>query len=69
MTRHTREQVDKMVQPIMDMLRIEYPNNCKMVITPDLATILYEHEEMLFPSEEAKRPIAEILKDRFSIEE
>ena len=69
MTRHTREQVDKMVQPIMDMLRIEYPNNCKMVITPDIATILYEHEEMLFPSEETKRPIAEILKDRFSIEE
>ena len=69
MTRHTREQVDKLVQPIMDMLRIEYPNNCKMVITPDLATILYELEEMLFPSEETKRPIAEILKDRFSIEE
>ena len=69
MTRHTREQVDKMVQPIMDMLRIEYPNNCKMVITPDIATILYEHEEMLFPSEEEKRPIAEILKDRFSIGE
>ena len=48
------EQVDKLVQPLMDFMREEYPNNCKMVITADFSNIVYENEFLIIPSNENK---------------
>ena len=45
MRKHCYEQVDKLVQPIMDFMREEYPNDCKMVISADFYVVwrlLYE---------------------------
>ena len=44
MRKYCYEQIDKMVQPLMDFMREEYPNNCKMVITADFSHIVYENE-------------------------
>ena len=54
MRKYCYEQVDKLVQPLMDFMREEYPNNCKMVITADFSKIVYENEFLIIPSNEHK---------------
>ena len=54
MRKYCYEQVDKLVQPLMDFMREEYPNNCKMVITADFSQIVYENEFLIIPSNEHK---------------
>ena len=54
MRKHCYEQVDKLVQPIMDFMREEYPNDCKMVISADFAHIEHKTEFLIMPSNEYK---------------
>jgi hypothetical protein len=48
-----------MLQPLMTMMQEEFPNNCKLIIEPYFARIVYEHDEMIFSSDEMKKPLGE----------
>ena len=48
-----------MLQPLMTMMQEEFPNNCKLIIEPYFSTIVYEHNEMIFQSDEMKKPLSE----------
>ena len=50
-------KIDKMIQPLMTMMQEEFPNNCKLIIEPHLARIVYEHNGMIFQSDETKKTI------------
>lgn len=63
MQKYNYNSIDKMVQPIMEMMQEEFPNNCKFVISPHFATIVYEHDEMIFQSEEARDHFSEMIGD------
>ena len=59
MRKYCYQQIDELVQPIMDFMRTEYPNDCKMIITADFAHITHEHDFLIIPSAENKSPIFE----------
>lgn len=59
MTKYNKDKIDKMLQPIMTMMQEEFPNNCKLIIEPYFARIVYEHDEMIFQSDEMKKPLNE----------
>ena len=59
MKNYNRDKIDKMLQPIMTMMQEEFPNNCKLIIEPYFSTIVYEHDEMIFQSDEVKKPLSE----------
>ena len=59
MKNYNRDKIDKMLQPIMTMMQEEFPNNCKLIIEPYFSTIVYEHDEMIFQSDEMKKPLGE----------
>ena len=62
MRNYNRDKIDKMLQPLMTMMQEEFPNNCKLIVEPYFARIVYEHDEMLFKSEEMKNtPLNEVL--------
>ena len=52
-------KIDKLLQPLMTMMQEEFPNNCKLIIEPHFARIVYEHDEMIFQSDEMKKPLGE----------
>ena len=57
MRNYNRDKIDKMLQPLMTMMQEEFPNNCKLIIEPYFARIVYEHDEMIFQSNETKKTI------------
>ena len=57
MKNYNRDKIDKFLQPLMTMMQEEFPNNCKLVIEPYFARIVYEHDEMIFQSDETKKTI------------
>ena len=57
MRKYNRDKIDKMLQPLMTMMQEEFPNNCKLIIEPYFARIVYEHDEMIFQSNETKKTI------------
>ena len=59
MRNYNRDKIDKMLQPLMTMMQEEFPNNCKLVVEPHFATIVREHDEMIFSSDEMKKPLSE----------
>ena len=62
MKNYNYEKIDKLIQPLMTMMQEEYPNGFKLIIEPNFARIVYEHDEMLFKSEEMKNtPLNEVL--------
>lgn len=62
MKKYNYEKIDKLIQPLMTMMQEEYPNGFKLIIEPHFARIVYEHDEMLFKSEEMKNtPLNEVL--------
>lgn len=60
MRNYNRDKIDKMLQPLMTMMQEEFPNNCKLIIEPYFARIVYEHDEMIFQSDEMKKPLGEV---------
>lgn len=54
MKKYNYEKIDNLLQPIMTMMQEEFPNNCKLIIEPHFARIIYEHDQMIFQSEKAK---------------
>lgn len=62
MKNYNYEKIDKLIQPLMTMMQEEYPNGFKLIVEPHFARIVYEHDEMLFKSEEMKNtPLNEVL--------
>lgn len=59
MRKYNRDTIDKMLQPLMTMMQEEFPNNCKLIIEPHFARIVHEHDEMIFSSDEMKKPLSE----------
>ena len=59
MRNYNRDKIDKMLQPLMTMMQEEFPNNCKLIVEPYFARIVYEHDEMIFSSDEMKKPLSE----------
>ena len=59
MKKYDFNKIDKLLQPLMAMMQEEFPNNCKLVIEPYFARIVYEHDEMIFSSDEMKKPLGE----------
>lgn len=59
MKKYNRDEIDKMLQPLMTMMQEEFPNNCKLIIEPYFASIVYEHDEFIFSSDEMKKPLCE----------
>lgn len=55
MKNYNRDKIDKLLQPLMTMMQEEFPNNCKLIIEPHFARIVYEHDEMIFSSDEIKK--------------
>ena len=61
-------KIDKMIQPLMTMMQEEFPNNCKLIVEPYFARIVYEHNGMIFQSDETKKttgnfPASDALKN------
>ena len=59
MRKYNRDTIDKMLQPLMTMMQEEFPNNCKLIVEPYFARIVYEHDEMILQSDEMKKPLGE----------
>lgn len=59
MKNYNREKIDELLQPLMKMLQEEFPNNCKLIVEPYFSQIVYEHSEMVFQSDEMKKPLCE----------
>lgn len=54
MKKYNYEKIDKMIQPIMDMMNEEFPNDCKLIIDRDFAKIVFEHDYLIFESDRIK---------------
>lgn len=48
MRKHCYEDFDKLIQPLMGLMRDEYPNGFKLIIGPDYANIICEQTELNF---------------------
>lgn len=59
MNKYNRQQIDDLLQPIMTMMQEEFPNNCKLIVEPYFARIVFEHDYMVIPSNEMKKPFSE----------
>lgn len=57
MRNYNFNKINKLLQPLMTMMREEFPNNCKLIIEPYFARIVYEHDEMIFQSNEMEKSI------------
>ncbi len=53
------QKIDELIQPLMTMMQEEFPNSCKLIIEPHFARIVYQHDEMIFQSDEMKKPLNE----------
>lgn len=51
MRKYSHEEISKMIQPLMDMMKEDYPNNAELIITPDFAMINYRLNDMTFARE------------------
>ena len=51
MRKYSHEEINKLVQPLMDMMKEDYPNNAELIITPDFAMISYRLNDMTFARE------------------
>ena len=57
MKKYDFNKIDQLIQPLMAMMQEEFPNNCKLIIEPYFARIVYEHDQMIFQSDERKKTI------------
>jgi hypothetical protein len=57
MRKYSHEQINELIQPLMDMMKEDYPNNAELIITPDFAMINYRLNDMVFESKETEQAI------------
>lgn len=59
MKKYDFEKIDKLVQPLMEMMSEEFPNNCELHINSRSAEIVYIHQDMIFLKDEFRKTICE----------
>jgi hypothetical protein len=57
MKNYNHQKIDELLQPLMKMMQEEFPNGFKLIVEPYFSQIVYEHSEMVFPSDEMKKPM------------
>lgn len=57
MRKYDFQKIDKLLQPVIEMMREEFPNDCKLIVNPDSAQIVFEHNYLTFLSDEMKKPL------------
>lgn len=48
--RYSHDEIQKMLEPLFEYMKTEHPNNCKLVIEPYTAQLIYEHQEQIWMS-------------------
>ena len=48
MRKYSHNRIQELIQPLMDMMKEDYPNNAELIITPDFAMINYLLNDMTF---------------------
>lgn len=59
MKNYNYEKINELIQPLMDMMREEFPNGFKLIIDGNFAEIKYEHTEMIFEHKDVRKEIRE----------
>lgn len=59
MKKYDFQKIDKLLQPLMEMMREEFPNDCKLIVWPDFSQIVFEHTYLTFPSDDIKKPLCQ----------
>lgn len=62
MRKYSHNRIQELTQPLMDMMKEDYPNNAELIITPDFAMINYKHSDMVFQSKETEQAIKEAVE-------
>lgn len=57
MKKYNYEKIDKLLQPVMAMMREEFPNDCKLIIDGNYSQIIFEHVYLSFQNDEMKKII------------
>ena len=57
MKKYDFQKIDKLLQPLMEMMREEFPNDCKLIVGTNFSKIVFEHTYLTFPSDEMKKPL------------
>ena len=57
MKKYDFQKIDKLLQPVMEMMREEFPNDCKLIVGAEFSQIVFEHTYLTFPSDEIKKPL------------
>lgn len=50
--KYSHEHIQELLKPLFEYMKTEHPNNCKLVIEPFSAQLIYEHQEQIWLSEE-----------------
>ncbi len=59
MKNYNHEKINELIQPLMDMMREEFPNGFKLIIGGNFAEIEYQHTEMMFEHKDVRKEIRE----------
>ena len=59
MKKYDFQKFDKLLQPLMEMMREEFPNDCKLIVGTNFSQIVFEHTYLTFPSDEMKKPLCQ----------
>ena len=57
MKTYNYEQISKLIQPLMDLMKEEYPNNAELVINSEFAKIKYTLTDMSFMRKDVRLPL------------
>ena len=57
MKKYDFQKIDELLQPIMEMMREEFPNDCKLIVGTNFSQIVFEHTYLTFQSDEMKKPL------------
>lgn len=59
MKKYDFQKIDKLLQPVMEMMREEFPNDCKLIVGPDFSQIVFEHTYLTLPSDDFKKTLCQ----------
>lgn len=54
MKKYDYAKLEELLQPVMDMMMEEFPNDCKLIIDRNFSTITFEHKYLTIPRKEIK---------------
>lgn len=57
MRKYSHGRIQELIQPLMDMMKEDYPNSAELIITPEFAMINYRLNDMVFESKETEQAI------------